>query len=75
MAQIVKAARCILPGGRFALMGFDSAGKEVFGLGHRAKDAASGIRWVRAGTGRADLQRIQREYAAWLKGTFSEEKS
>jgi len=62
--EIVKASRCIFPGGKAVLMGYDANGKEVFGIGIKTKTV---VRWCRAGVSRGDLKRLQREYAAWQK--------
>ncbi len=67
---IVKAARAILPEtsereARFVLFGYDKDGKCVFGIGHKARSVASGVRWARSGE-RADLKRVREEYADWL---------
>jgi len=62
---IVKASRCIFPGGRFVLMGYNAEGREVFGLGHKAKNASSGIRWARSGSPEQDLAKVKKAYDEW----------
>lgn len=74
---IVKAARAIMGEGRFVLWGYDAAGKEVFGLGHKAMDTGSGVRWAMARTQSGDLKRIQAAYAdhlAEIEDTERQEK-
>jgi hypothetical protein len=61
--KIVKAARCII-NGKAVLMGYDSQGKEVFGIGIRAKSI---VRWAMQGS-RADLKRLRKEFAKWQRG-------
>jgi hypothetical protein len=58
---IVKASRCIV-NGKAVLMGFDTQGKELFGIGVRTKSV---VRWAMEGVSKADLKRLKKEYAEW----------
>jgi len=62
---IAYARRCIFPEGRFVLMGYNRAGKEVFGIGHKAKTPGSGIRWARSSSPKQDRERVQKAYDEW----------
>jgi hypothetical protein len=61
--NIVKASRCII-NDKAVLMGYDADGKELFGIGIRAKSI---VRWARQGS-RADLKRLVKEHAEWQRG-------
>jgi hypothetical protein len=65
--DIVKTSRCILPGGRFVVMGYDANDKEVFGLGTHPKNF---LQWARSG-GPGDLRRVRKAFSEWLKETQS----
>jgi hypothetical protein len=56
---IVKATRCIFPGGKAVLMGYDKDDKEVFGRVIKTKSVS---KWAREGSPAADLKRIKEDY-------------
>lgn len=60
---IVKASRCII-NSKAVLMGFDEQGRELFGIGVHAKSV---VRWAMQGVSKADLKRLQKEYAEWQR--------
>ncbi len=61
MSEIVTARRAMFAGPRFVLMGYDAAGKEVFGIGCHPKN---GRQWMRSGS-KNDLARVKKEYQRW----------
>ena len=63
MSNIVTASRCII-NGKAVLMGYDAQGKELFGIGIKAKSV---VRWARQGLSSADLKRLKKEYTEWQK--------
>lgn len=56
---IVKATRCLFAEGRCLIMGFNAAGKEVFGIGCNPKNK---VQWARSGSPKQDLARVKKAY-------------
>ena len=63
MSNIVTASRCII-NGKAVLMGYDAQGKELFGIGIKAKSV---VRWARQGVSIADLKRLRERFAEWQR--------
>ena len=62
--KIATVSRCIFPGGKAVLMGYDRDGKEVFGLGARTKNV---VRWAMQGVQKGDTVRLLNAYVEWLQ--------
>ena len=45
-------------------MGYDAQGKELFGVGVRAKSI---VRWAMEGVSKTDLKRLKKHFAEWQK--------
>jgi hypothetical protein len=63
-AKIADISRCIFPGGKAVLMGYDHDGKEVFGIGIKTKDV---VAWARKGVCKGDSARLMLAYVEWLQ--------
>ena len=62
--KIAKVSRCIFPGGKAVLMGYDRDGKEVFGLGVKTKSV---VKWAMRGVQKGDTVRLMNAYVEWLQ--------
>jgi hypothetical protein len=62
--KIAKVSRCIFPGGKAVLMGYDRDGKEVFGIGVKPKSV---VKWVMQGVQKGDVVRLMDAYVEWLQ--------
>ena len=62
--KIAKVSRCIFPGGKAVLMGYDRDGKEVFGIGVKTKSV---VKWVLQGVQKGDTVRLMTAFVAWLQ--------
>jgi len=62
--EIATVSRCIFPGGKAVLMGYDRDGKEVFGLGVRTKNV---VRWGMQGVQNGDFVWLMKAYVEWLQ--------
>ena len=70
--RIVSTNRCIFPGPKAVLMGYDSDGKEAFGIPIKTKNIAA---WTGQGTKRADLKRLRKDYDKFSPATASKEQA